>query len=206
MASSESELKKISTDLNYISLKVQQLEERRKILCIFLELRERAEFGQTEEAAAHQQEINNIDNKLKELREKKAELQINYDSHLKAKEKHKEKETINTDQGVISNPSQSGTNIFYVEPPPSFSAPSVILDVEKLPPHPCRTQCPDCREFVETETFTSISSVTWLMCVILAMLGCVAGCCLIPFCVDALKSTTHRCPKCRTKLATIKRL
>lgn len=37
----------IFTDLEHISLKKQHLEERRKILCIFQELRKRAEFGQT---------------------------------------------------------------------------------------------------------------------------------------------------------------
>ncbi|XP_072225667.1 cell death-inducing p53-target protein 1-like [Leuresthes tenuis] len=158
------------------------------------------------EATTHHQEINNIDNNLKELREKKAELQINYDNHLKAKDKNKEKKiTINADQEAISSHSET-RNIFYVEAPPSFSAPSVILDVNNFPTHPCRTQCPECREFVVTETFTSISSVTWLVCFMTAMFGCVAGCCLIPFCVDALKSIIHRCPKCQTKISTIKRL
>lgn len=134
------------------------------------------------------------------------------------------------------------------------AAPSVILDVDKLPPHPSRTQCPECRQFVVTETFTSVSSVTWLVCIITALIGyelhpvplltseifciklqldlvlsfwvwtvpsrlvvifvssaslscrCVAGCCLIPFCSKKCKSITHRCPKCRTSIVTLKKL
>uniref|UniRef100_A0A3B3HXJ6 LITAF domain-containing protein n=1 Tax=Oryzias latipes TaxID=8090 RepID=A0A3B3HXJ6_ORYLA len=88
----------------------------------------------------------------------------------------------------------------------TFAAPSVILDTDKLPPEPSRTQCPQCQQFVVTETSTSISSVTWLVCVMTALLGCVAGCCLIPFCSNKFKSITHRCPKCRTSIATLKKL
>lgn len=98
-----------------------------------------------------------------------------------------------------------GPGIFFVEHP-DFTAPTVILDVEKLPPRPTRTQCPECEQFIMTETFTSISSVTWLMCFMTALIGCIAGCCLIPFCMDRFKSTTHRCPKCRTSIITIKQM
>uniref|UniRef100_A0A8D2ZV65 LITAF domain-containing protein n=2 Tax=Scophthalmus maximus TaxID=52904 RepID=A0A8D2ZV65_SCOMX len=68
------------------------------------------------------------------------------------------------------------------------------------------TQCPECRQYIMTETFSSISSVTWLLCFITAGIGCMAGCCLLPFCIDQFKSITHRCPKCRTLITTIKRL
>uniref|UniRef100_A0A672Y2J0 LITAF domain-containing protein n=1 Tax=Sphaeramia orbicularis TaxID=375764 RepID=A0A672Y2J0_9TELE len=55
-------------------------------------------------------------------------------------------------------------------------------------------------------TYTSVSSVTWLVCIMTALIGCVAGCCLIPFCLDSLKSLTHRCPRCRSSIRTIKKL
>lgn len=125
-----------------------------------------------------------------------------------------------------------------------FTAPTVILDLEKLPPCPSRTQCPECRQFVTTETFSTVSSVTWMVCFMTALIGyesiswstseelmalpgqrplfcgstfvykapvssfrsCLAGCCFIPFCLDKFKTITHRCPKCRTSLQTIKRL
>lgn len=47
MTSSDEDLKTITTELNHLSLKRQQLLERKKILSIFQELRRRAEFGQT---------------------------------------------------------------------------------------------------------------------------------------------------------------
>ncbi|XP_069571647.1 lipopolysaccharide-induced tumor necrosis factor-alpha factor-like [Brachyistius frenatus] len=204
MTSSHNELKNISTELKHLSLKRQQLQERKKILSIFEELRNRAEFGQTDEVASNKYEIQNIDDKLKELSEKKHELQKSYDKLLKAKD-------MRNGKGVTFNYSQkiepiAGSNIFYVEAPPTIAAPAVILDLEDLPPCPCRTQCPECRQFIMTETFTSVSSLTWLVCFLTALIGCVAGCCLIPFCIENFKSITHRCPKCRTSIKTIKKL
>ncbi|GAA6218082.1 uncharacterized protein LOC121198441 [Lates japonicus] len=205
MTSSESDLKQISTELKHLSLKRQQLLERKKILCIFQELRNRAEFGQTEEAASNQNEIVSIDVKLKQLTDRKAELQKSRETILSANNKNSMKES-SSNQRIEPGPSALGSNIFYVEAPPTIPAPTVILDVDKLPPCPCRTQCPECRQFIVTETFTSVSSVTWLVCIMTALIGCVAGCCLIPFCLDRFKSTTHRCPKCRSSIKTIKKL
>uniref|UniRef100_A0A669DEC1 LITAF domain-containing protein n=1 Tax=Oreochromis niloticus TaxID=8128 RepID=A0A669DEC1_ORENI len=114
------------------------------------------------------------------------------------------------------------SNIVYVVAPPTIpgellleicpvkhkrmKTPEVILELDKLPAAPCRTQCPECRQFITTETFSSVSSVTWLVCIMTALIGCAAGCCLIPFCMDRFKSTNHRCPKCRTLIKTIKKL
>uniref|UniRef100_A0A3B4XC90 LITAF domain-containing protein n=1 Tax=Seriola lalandi dorsalis TaxID=1841481 RepID=A0A3B4XC90_SERLL len=115
-----------------------------------------------------------------------------------------------------------GTTCKYVEywllspppPPPPFFyhdfcmifSPKVILDVENLPPCPSRTQCPECRQFVMTETFTSNYLPVCICAAMRIYCICVAGCCLIPFCLDSFKSTTHRCPKCRTSISTIKKL
>lgn len=51
------------------------------------------------------------------------------------------------------------------------TAPAVILDLEELPPCPSRTQCPECRQFITTETFSTVSSVTWLVCLMTALIG-----------------------------------
>lgn len=51
------------------------------------------------------------------------------------------------------------------------TAPTVILDLEKLPPCPSRTQCPECRQFIMTETFSTVSSVTWMVCFMTALIG-----------------------------------
>ncbi|XP_023204379.1 U11/U12 small nuclear ribonucleoprotein 25 kDa protein isoform X2 [Xiphophorus maculatus] len=202
MTSSQNEVETISEKLKDISLKEGQLEDRKKILMVFQELRNRAEFGETESAAT-QQEINSIDNKLKELRIKKAELQKNCNNIVDAKNERTKNDIKHESNQQLD---ASASKVFFVEPPPSFPAPAVILDIGKLPTQPTRTQCPECMEFVTTETFTSVSSVTWLVCFMSAMIGCVAGCCLLPFCMDRFKTTTHRCPKCRSKITIIKKL
>nr|XP_046271998.1 uncharacterized protein LOC124073658 isoform X2 [Scatophagus argus] len=210
MNSSESELKKISTELKHLSLKRQQLVEKKNLLGILQELRNRAEFGHAEDKSSNQHEIDSIDDKLKQLTERKAELQKSHDNILNAKDKKSKIVSFTPSQTTVPAtsppPPPPVSGIIYVEAPPTIPAPTVILDLEKLPECPCRTQCPECRQFIMTETYTSVSSVTWLVCFMTALIGCVAGCCLIPFCLDRFKSTTHRCPKCRTSIQTIKKL
>ncbi|XP_036407995.1 lipopolysaccharide-induced tumor necrosis factor-alpha factor homolog isoform X1 [Megalops cyprinoides] len=93
-----------------------------------------------------------------------------------------------------------------VAPPPPMPAPQVILDPKNLPAHPSQTQCPSCHQFITTEIITKVGTVTWLACIMSAMLGCVAGCCFIPFCISNFKDIIHQCPKCRTKIHTIPKL
>ncbi|XP_034075996.1 U11/U12 small nuclear ribonucleoprotein 25 kDa protein isoform X2 [Gymnodraco acuticeps] len=201
MTSLDSELNKISTELKHLSLKRQQLLERKKLQCIFQELKNRVQREQPEEGDSYQHEIDSIDDKLNQLAERKAELQKNHDNMVYGNDEKNSLKEITSVQKVVPD----GPGIFFVEHP-DFPAPTVILDMEKLPPRPTRTQCPECEQFIMTETFTSISSVTWLMCFMTALIGCIAGCCLIPFCMDRFKSTTHRCPKCRTSIITIKQM
>ncbi|XP_041813857.1 lipopolysaccharide-induced tumor necrosis factor-alpha factor homolog [Chelmon rostratus] len=203
MTSSDSE-QKISAELKQLSLMRQQLLERKKIQCIFQELRNRAEFGQAEGAASNQHEIDSIDDKLKQLTERKAELQKSHDNILHAKDK--KEDSLTSSQMTVPVAPVPASNMIYIEAPPSIPAPTVILDLENFPPCPCRTQCPACEQFIVTETFTSVSSLTWLVCFMIALTGCAAGCCLIPFCIDTFKSTTHKCPRCRTSIITIKKL
>ncbi|KAL6102598.1 uncharacterized protein ACO6RY_02177 [Pungitius sinensis] len=202
MAPSDSELKEILAEMNHLSLKRQQLLERKKIQCIFQEMRNRAEFRQTEAAASKPQD--SIDDQLKQLAERQAELQRRRDHVLHAGDA--KNEVVIAPRHMVSDVPLPSSTIFYVESPPNIPAPTVILDVEKLPHHPCRTQCPECKQFILSETSHSVSSVTWLVCFMAAMVGCVAGCCLLPFCMDSLKSTTHRCPRCRSAFVTIKKL
>ncbi|XP_019115986.2 lipopolysaccharide-induced tumor necrosis factor-alpha factor [Larimichthys crocea] len=204
MSSSDSELKRITTELNNLSLKRQQLLERKKIQCIIQELRGRIEFGQPEEAPT-QDEIDSNDEKLKELNERISELQKSHKNLLSGNDCKKEEVSSAPDQNTVTG-ELPGSNVFFVEAPPTIPAPTVILDLEKLPTSPCRTQCPECRQFVVTETKTSVNSMTWLVCFMSVVMGCVAGCCLIPFCLDTFKSTIHRCPKCRSSISTVKKL
>uniref|UniRef100_A0A671SCT2 LITAF domain-containing protein n=1 Tax=Sinocyclocheilus anshuiensis TaxID=1608454 RepID=A0A671SCT2_9TELE len=104
----------------------------------------------------------------------------------------------------IQNPTgpelpESGSCLF-------FSAPQVILDVEQLPRHSARTQCPFCRQYITTDVTTKAGSAAYIVCLISILFCCIAGCCVIPFCMDRCKDVVHKCPKCRSHIKTCKKL
>ncbi|XP_062264014.1 lipopolysaccharide-induced tumor necrosis factor-alpha factor homolog isoform X2 [Platichthys flesus] len=209
MTSSENEPSCKSRDQNCLSLRSHQLLERKKLLCVIQELRDHVEFGQgSKEVGTTQQEIDSTDDKLAQLSERKAEIQNSHDPILSADRDNDsaKKVSFSTASQKTAPLESNSTTIYYITPPPSTPAPIVILEAEDLPACPCRTQCPECRQYIVTETSKSISSVTWLVCFMTAMIGCVAGCCLIPFCMESFKSTTHRCPRCRTVINIVKKL
>lgn len=57
--------------------------------------------------------------------------------------------------------------------------------------------CPHCRNTITTNVSHKNGLATWLTCGCCCIFGCWLGCCLIPFCVDGLKDTTHHCPSCQ---------
>nr|XP_033818544.1 lipopolysaccharide-induced tumor necrosis factor-alpha factor [Geotrypetes seraphini] len=71
---------------------------------------------------------------------------------------------------------------------------------------PIQMACPSCHEMIVTRLIYNAGALTWLSCGGLFILGCAFGCCLIPFCVDALQDVDHYCPKCKALLGTYKRL
>ncbi|KAF7646996.1 hypothetical protein LDENG_00179290 [Lucifuga dentata] len=200
MTSSE-DPEKISDELDCLSQKMQQIQERRQTLRILQELGAQEQFAHSEPRVSKQHEIDSIDEELRQLSERKAALQNLQDKLLNAKHHNKEDITY-CDKAV---PAGFPESVFVVDPP-SYPAPIVYMDLDKIPAYPCKTQCPECGSFITTEVVSSVSTMTWLACCATAVMGCVAGCCLIPFCIDKFKTTTHKCPKCRTSLCTIKAL
>ncbi|XP_053551202.1 lipopolysaccharide-induced tumor necrosis factor-alpha factor [Bombina bombina] len=71
------------------------------------------------------------------------------------------------------------------------------------PVHMC---CPYCTRMITTRLVFSSGALTWLSCGGLCLLGCGAGCCLIPFCVDALKDVDHFCTNCHRIVGSFKRI
>ncbi|KAK2533384.1 hypothetical protein Q9233_004598 [Columba guinea] len=71
---------------------------------------------------------------------------------------------------------------------------------------PVQMRCPSCNQMIVTRLSYDSGALTWLSCGGLFLLGCVAGCCLIPFCIDALKDVDHTCPNCSALLGSYKRL
>ncbi|NXU58449.1 LITAF factor, partial [Turnix velox] len=91
-------------------------------------------------------------------------------------------------------PTPVAVQTVYVQQPIVFSDRSVQMS------------CPSCNQTIMTRLSYDSGALTWLCCGGLCLLGCVAGCCLIPFCTDSLKDVCHTCPKCGALVGSYKRL
>ncbi|XP_076460192.1 lipopolysaccharide-induced tumor necrosis factor-alpha factor homolog [Babylonia areolata] len=65
---------------------------------------------------------------------------------------------------------------------------------------PVRTVCPFCQAEVVTVTTYKTGLITWVLSLTICLLGCVFGCCLIPFFYDSTKDVVHTCPRCNQKI------
>ncbi|NWR43265.1 LITAF factor, partial [Regulus satrapa] len=95
--------------------------------------------------------------------------------------------------------------------PPPASNPITVQTVYVQQPvlfydRPVQMCCPSCNQVIVTRLSYDSGALTWLSCGGLCLVGCVLGCCLIPFCIDALKDVDHTCPKCNNLLGSYKRL
>ncbi|CAF1403066.1 unnamed protein product [Rotaria magnacalcarata] len=66
--------------------------------------------------------------------------------------------------------------------------------------------CTNCHSLVKTRVKHTSGLLVWLLAIILFFLGCVCGCCLIPFCVPEIKNIQHYCPRCKVLLGEYRRL
>lgn len=116
--------------------------------------------------------------------------------------------------GLVSGPDGKG-----MIPPGYYTQPAPIPNLYPIPvqtvyvqqpvaflDRPVQMSCPSCNKMVVSKLTYNSGTLTWLSCGSLCLLGCVAGCCLIPFCVNALQDVDHHCPNCQTLLGTYKRL
>ncbi|XP_015215672.1 uncharacterized protein [Lepisosteus oculatus] len=145
-------------------------------------------------------ELEEIEEELEALSEKEEDLLARKEEILYPDGQKQAVSKLNG-MGVFVLP-RLGSEMPDVPPPPPAPAPSVIFDVEMLPPQASQTQCPSCHQFITTEVFTRVGSVAWMVCFMSILFGCVAGCCLLPFCTDTFKDVVHNCPKCRAQIHT----
>lgn len=71
---------------------------------------------------------------------------------------------------------------------------------------PQRLTCPACGYSVETRVKKENGAATWLAAFGLCLVGCWAGCCVVPFFVRRLKDSRHECPECDEWLGTCPRV
>nr|XP_033770544.1 LITAF domain-containing protein-like [Geotrypetes seraphini] len=100
-------------------------------------------------------------------------------------------------------------------PPPPYMQPHETVVVTSVPTvvvrynctdTPTITVCPACRQNITTRIERSPGLMTWLLCGGLALVGCIAGCCLIPFCVGSCQDVDHYCPNCNHHIYKYKRM
>ncbi|XP_034987661.1 lipopolysaccharide-induced tumor necrosis factor-alpha factor [Zootoca vivipara] len=96
--------------------------------------------------------------------------------------------------GVIGGHPPVAVQTVYVQ------APLVFHD------RPVQMICPACQKTILTRLSHNSGALTWLACGGLFLVGCVFGCCLIPFCVDSLQDVDHYCPSCNALVGTYRRL
>ncbi|XP_022661921.1 lipopolysaccharide-induced tumor necrosis factor-alpha factor-like [Varroa jacobsoni] len=102
------------------------------------------------------------------------------------------------------------------QPPPQFpqfggahpSQPTINVHVihSRMGPLPQQVTCGKCGAHVMTATSARPGLLTYLFSGALIALGCVWGCCLIPYCIPECQDIEHHCPSCRAHLGTFKRL
>lgn len=182
---SDAQLMNIFEELNRLTFKRQQLTDKRNILALLIQFKKNN--GQNEQQySSETEELKEIDEELKVLTEKKIELE-----NL---------------QERLGGSHLINTTLSTTDSPPSYPAPRVILEIGELPRHSAPTQCPFCRQYVTTEVTTKAGSAAYIVCFISILFCCIAGCCLLPFCLDRCKDVIHRCPKCRSHIQTCKKL
>ena len=71
---------------------------------------------------------------------------------------------------------------------------------------PVSMVCPYCTATILTSVTYTPGTLAWLVCGGLILVGCWAGCCLIPFCVDGMQDAVHSCPNCRRQLGCFRRM
>ncbi|XP_078146993.1 uncharacterized protein LOC144542980 [Centroberyx gerrardi] len=213
------------TSLALIELRRQQLHNRHVILLKMQQFWKksgehsgRAKEEGSSEDADQPCELEAIQRELEELRVKEEELQQQEGSaDLRPEDTHSPSYTIDhvTPYGGI-----------YLLPPPQAAEEELTSELEPKPQTepeqekptgpltpvdsltltPAIARCPSCFEVVTTETHSKVGGTMWILCCISSMLGCVAGCCLIPFFIDSLRDVHHRCPRCHSHMHTCERL
>ncbi|XP_054913882.1 uncharacterized protein LOC129377763 [Poeciliopsis prolifica] len=201
------------TGLSAIEFRIQQLHSRRFLLLKMQRCTKKDEQNRTGTAEEliiededEDDELRVVQKELEELQARKEELEQSGVTF-----------TASADRDcTVQRPSYKETprgGIYMLPPPPgregtgaADGATHDALPAERLGRTAGLTRCPSCGELVVTETHSTISESMYLLCALCCMVGCVAGCCLLPFNMKRLRNVHHLCPQCRHQIYTYKLL
>ncbi|XP_067101670.1 uncharacterized protein [Osmerus mordax] len=177
--------KRLFAELGLISFRRQQLHSRRLVLLQMQKLKKRKQT-QGPEDSEQPGELEPIQQELEELVEREKKLI----------------ELMSTMSGGVYTwlPSIQQDYSEAEEPSP------ITVAVEKLSTAPSVVQCPSCNLIITTETLRKVGGTAWLLCFMCTLFGCLAGCCLIPFCVKSLWDVHHHCPMCHAQIHIFTRI
>lgn len=104
-------------------------------------------------------------------------------------------------QGYGPPPSAQTTQTTIIQQPQT-----VVVGNAMYGEAPVSMVCPYCTATIVTSVQYTPGTLAWLACGGLILVGCWAGCCLIPFCIDGMQDAVHSCPNCRRQLGVFRRM
>ncbi|XDV44604.1 hypothetical protein PO909_012859 [Leuciscus waleckii] len=181
-----------TTDLWNILFRRQHLQNRLQFLQEIQKRNSKIEGNLANEEGPS--ELDKIEEELKLLEQKQKDL---------VRKKSQSLTTQLTDNDSIQTPVQ-GLYILPISPKEIMSQNAINLDDVTMAP--AKVKCPSCHKTVTTEIRYKVGSNAFLFCCLLSVVGCLAGCCLIPFCMDRFKDVAHMCPSCHKDICAVHRL
>ncbi|KAB5555490.1 hypothetical protein PHYPO_G00034830 [Pangasianodon hypophthalmus] len=175
----------------------QQLQCRRTLLLElqwFLEKNSR-EGSLRQEEDQGQYELEQIKKELQSLSEREGELR-----NRKCLQEKPSTLTEITEESSATVQSPCDGELSPTTPDPE------VVEVEDLSFSPATVQCPTCHQQITTEIQHKVGKTSFLLCYLSILLGCVGGCCLLPFFLNYFKDTCHLCPSCHTEIQIVPRI
>lgn len=85
------------------------------------------------------------------------------------------------------------------------NGPTIVTTIVQLGSGATHTICPHCHGEIDTIARTEPGMIAYISGVVIALLGCWFGCCLIPCCIDECMDVHHTCPNCKAYLGRYRR-
>lgn len=81
----------------------------------------------------------------------------------------------------------------------------IVTTVVPVGPNATHMICPNCHAEVETSIRKEPGLIAYITGAVIALLGGIWGCCLIPCCIDSCLDVHHTCPNCENYIGRYRR-